>query len=549
MKAKITAEQYLSVLAENAALKEQNALLKERDELTGKKLSALQEDLAEMRSQLNWLKNQLFGQKSEKTEYIMPVSEQLPLLEEAAPKPVPETVTVKEHTKRVKRTHEEIFDGMERDVIDIPAEKICERCGSEMEHVSWEHARYEVTMIPAKYTLTEYREEVVKCPRCGAEKEEDDALSTSKSVFHRSKAPAAFIPGSYCTPTLLAYLVNEKFGKAVPLYRLESEFRAKEIPLTRTTMGNWFKYAAQNLLTPIYSVMKEELLKLPVIHADETVTQVLREPGRKATTESRMWVYAGETAAGKNISLFEYSPTRNGDNAVNFLGDYSGYFVCDGYDGYNKLTEAVRCGCWAHVRRKFVDALRNKPKKKEEPETLPPPEDKEPESASEKAIWYINRLFALEHTYNGEEPEYHENGRFHRWVKMREAMTPEEKKEERQRRSKPVLEAFYAWLDTIPAASKSDLDKAIRYARNEKPYLTRFLEDGNIPLSNNRAESTIRPFVIGRKNWLFSATVEGAKTSAVMYSIVTTAKANGLDAEAYLQKVFTSGPGTVVMPW
>ena len=196
-----------------------------------------------------------------------------------------------------------------------------------------------------------------------------------------------------------------------------------------------------------------------------------------------------------------------------------------------------------------MDALRNKPKLTEDPNALPPPEEKEPQSVSEKAIWYINKLFALEHIYGGEEPEYYESGKFRRWVKVREAMTPEQKKEERQKRSKPVLEAFYAWLETVPAASKGPLDKAIHHAQNEKTYLTRFLEDGNIPLSNNRAESAIRPFVVGRKNWLFSATVDGAKASAVLYSIVTTAKANGLDVEEYLTRVFTSEPDTAVMPW
>jgi len=534
MKIKITPEQYFSLQRENAELKAQ--------------LAAVQDDMAEMRSQLNWLKNQLFGQKSEKTEYVLPVSEQVHLFEDVAPHTEPETVTVREHTKRAKRTHDEIFANMPRDIVDIPAEKICEQCGSEMEHVSWEHARYELTMTPAKYKLTEYREEVVKCPRCGVEKEKNDDLSIAKSVFHRGKAPAAFIPGSYCSRELLAYIINEKFGKAVPLYRLEGEFKAKNIPLTRTTMGNWFKYVIENFFVHIYTVMKEELLKLPVINADETVTQVLHEPGRKATTDSRMWVYAGETPDGKNIFLFQYAPTRNGDNAVNFLGDYSGYYVCDGYDAYNKLKKAIRCGCWAHVRRKFVDALRNKPKVKEDPNAAPPPDNREPESASEKAIWYINKLFALEHIYNGEEPEYHENGKFRRWIKVREPLTPEQKKEERQRRSKPVLEEFYTWLETVPAAAKSDLDEAIRYALNEKPYLTRFLEDGNIPLSNNRAESAIRPFTVGRKNWLFSATPEGAKISAVIYSIVTTAKANGLDAEEYLEKKF-SHPDAMILPW
>ena len=535
MKMKITAEQYLSLQQENTELKAQ--------------LASVEEDYAALQSQLNWLKNQLFGRKSEKTELIFPVSEQVHLYEDAVvPQPEPETITVREHTKRVKRKHDEIFADMPRDVVKIEAEKICEQCGSKMEHISWEHARYELTVFPAQYKLTEYLEEVVKCPRCGNAEDPDDNIAVRKEVFHRGKAPAAFIPGSYCTRELLAYIVNEKFGKAVPLYRLESEFSSKNIPITRTTMGNWFRSAVESYLGPIYGAMKEELLKLPVIHADETVTQVLQEPGRKAETDSRMWVYAGETPEGKNLSLFEYSPTRNGDNAVNFFGDFDGYFVCYGCDAYNKLTHAVRCGCWAHVRRKFVDAQRNVSKRKEDPAAAPPPEDKEPEGAAEKAVWYINRLFSLEHIYNGEEPEYRENGRFHRWVKARAPLTPEEKKEERQRRSKPILEAFYTWLETVPAAAKSDLQKAIRYAMNEKPYLTRFLDDGNIPLSNNRAENAIRPFVVGRKNWLFSATPEGAKISAIIYSIVTTAKSNALNVEEYLTKVF-SAPGTVTLPW
>ncbi len=175
MKIKITPEQYFSLQRENAELKAQ--------------LAAVQDDMAEMRSQLNWLKNQLFGQKSEKTEYVLPVSEQIHLFEDAVPQPEPETVTVREHTKRAKRTHDEIFADMPRDIVDIPAEKTCEQCGAEMEHVSWEHARYELTMTPAKYKLTEYREEVVKCPRCGVEKEKNDDLSIAKPVSTEERLP------------------------------------------------------------------------------------------------------------------------------------------------------------------------------------------------------------------------------------------------------------------------------------------------------------------------------------------------------------------------
>ncbi|MBE6726423.1 MAG: IS66 family transposase [Ruminococcaceae bacterium] len=150
--------------------------------------------------------------------------------------------------------------------------------------------------------------------------------------------------------------------------------------------------------------------------------------------------------------------------------------------------------------------------------------------------------------YNGEEPEY-KDGKFRRWVKVREAMTPEQRKDERQKRSKPILDDFFAWVESLYAAPKSKLAKAIDYAKNEKVYLSRFLEDGRIPISNNRAENAIRPYVVGRKNWLFNITEGGAENQAILYSIVNTAKANGLNVEEYFTKIFSSEPGTIIMPW
>ena len=335
------------------------------------------------------------------------------------------------------------------------------------------------------------------------------------------------IPHSFCTPELLAHIACEKYCKAVPLTRLEKDLKAKGVNLSSTTMANWIIMASQRWLKPVWEQMHRELVTSSVIHADETVVQVLHEPGRKAKTDSRMWVYCNGKVDGKSNILFDYQPTRNGDHAARFLGNYSGYIVCDGYDAYNKLKKAVRCGCWAHVRRKFVDAL---------------PGDKEllPTSAAAKGVEYCNQLFMLERYYSGRNEKDEQ---------IADPMSSEERHNARQTQSKPVVDAFYTWLDTVEPAGGSNLAKAVQYAKNEKRYLCRFLESGDIPIDNNRAENAIRPICVGRRNWLFSASVKGADASAMMYSIAATACANGLKVEEYLTELFRSLPGTLVMPW
>ena len=214
--------------------------------------------------------------------------------------------------------------------------------------------------------------------------------------------------------------------------------------------------------------------------------------------------------------LFEYQPTRNGDHAAKFLEGYDHYLVCDGYDGYNKLKTARRCGCWTHARRKFVVAL---------------PTEKEllPGSAAAKGVEYCNRLYQLEEAFAD--------------------LTPEERDRERRKKSEPLLNEFFSWLDSIVVSGGSKLAKAVSYARSERKYLCRFLESPNIPIDNNRAENAIRPFVIGRKNWLFSASVKGAEASAMIYSVAATACANGLNMEDYFVRLFSQKPGTLVLPW
>ncbi len=240
-----------------------------------------------------------------------------------------------------------------------------------------------------------------------------------------------------------------------------------------------------------------------------------------------MWLYFIEKKNDHSNILFEYRPTRNGDHASKFLGDYHGYLVCDGYDGYNKLKNAIRCGCWAHVRRRFVDAL---------------PSDKEllSASAAAKGVEYCNKLFLLERKYNGED----EKGN-----RISEPLTPDQRHIERQTHSKKVVDEFFAWAEGLTVSGGTKIAKTVSYAMSEKKYLCRFLESGEIPIDNNRAENAVRPFCVGRKNWLFSASVKGAQASAMMYSVAATACANGMNVEEYLTELFRCDAGTVVLPW
>lgn len=237
---------------------------------------------------------------------------------------------------------------------------------------------------------------------------------------------------------------------------------------------------------------------------------------QKATTESKMWVYCNGKINDRSIIIFDYKPTRKGENAKDFLSGFGGYLVCDDYVGYNAVHGVKRCGCWTHTRRYFVNAM---------------PKDKAAygSSVAVKAVNFYKQI-------------YHEEG-------LLKELTAEKRYEQRLAKVKPLVDAFFAWLETVPVSGKSKLAEAVQYAQNEKPYLYTFLQDGNVPIDNNRAENAIRPFAVGRKNWLFSNTENGAKSSAALYSIISTAQNNGLDVERYLTELFSQLAGTIVLPW
>ena len=258
--------------------------------------------------------------------------------------------------------------------------------------------------------------------------------------------------------------------------------------------------------------MHQKLLEEKYLHSDETTVQVLNEEGRKNTTDSYMWVYSTGRHGKHQVRIFEYQPGRSGKYPREFLKGFKGYLHTDAYAGYKKIPEITRCFCWTHLRRYFVDAL---PKDIHSTEaTLP-----------SQGIRFCNKLFEIEKTL--------------------EKLSGEQRKLERLKQEKPVLDAFWAWIDSTQGKvlPKSKLSEAFTYARNHKREFMNYLEDGNCSISNNLAENCIRPFTIGRKNWLFSGSPRGASTSATVYSIIESAKANGLNPYKYLYFIFKELPG------
>ncbi len=257
--------------------------------------------------------------------------------------------------------------------------------------------------------------------------------------------------------------------------------------------------------------MHEMLCCRAVLHADETTLQVLHEPGKTPQSKSYMWLYRTGSDARHPIVLYEYQPSRRKEHPKAFLEGFKGYLHTDGYDGYHSLPDGVIIvGCWAHVRRKFDEALK----------TLQ--EKSRGNSNAMRGKRFCDKLFTLERKFSD--------------------LPPDERYKQRQELSKPIVEEFFAWLGALGALPKSPLGVAANYALGQRKYLERYLLDGRLEISNNRAERSIKPFVIDRKNFLFANTPRGAKASAIMFSVIETAKENGLNPFAYLTYIFKNAP-------
>jgi len=326
--------------------------------------------------------------------------------------------------------------------------------------------------------------------------------------------PEQMIPKSMATPGLLAHILTAKFADALPFYRQEKQFSRIGVDLPRSTMCNWAMKVAQ-ACEILMGFMQAQILQGAVINIDETTVQVLKVLKR---SKCYMWVFKGGTP-DKPIILFQYHPTRSGDVALQFLDGYQGIVQTDGYSGYNFLDTMIgiiHVACWVHSRRKFTDVIKALGRKKDTP----------PSGNAVTALKYISKLYKI-------EKQAKEKG-----------LSPEEIYKERQEKAVPLLNEFKKWLDVKveQAPPKSLLGKAIGYTLNQWHRLIRYTEDGRVGPDNNVVENAIRPFVIGRKNWLFSNTPEGASASACIYSLIETAKANGLEPYWYLKYLFENLP-------
>ena len=398
-------------------------------------------------------------------------------------------IEVKSHSRKKHPVRRTLPKDLPREVVlhDISEEeKIC-GCGAHLVRIGEEVAE-QLKYIPAQLSVIQHVRPKYACKPC----QENVKIATM---------PTLFLPKSIATPELVAYTIIAKYCDHLPLYRQESIWNRLEIDMPRSSLCGWILKTAE-LCEPLVKLLQKNITAHDYVQADETTVQVLDEVGRDNTAKSYMWCYRG---GGEKVSIvYEYQPTRGGYHAAEFLRGYKGYLQSDAYSGYHfadKNSDIIRVGCMAHARRKFADVIKA---------------TKSNGLASE-AIKYFRTLYKIENT--AQENHFSSEKRFHL----------------RQEKSQPILTAFKIWLDThltkVPEQSK--IGVAIRYALSNWELLTNYLKDGRIEIDNNLIENAIRPFALGRKNWLFAGNPSGAKAGAIFYSLIETCKAKKIEPYKY----------------
>ncbi|MDH3282531.1 MAG: IS66 family transposase [Gammaproteobacteria bacterium] len=379
------------------------------------------------------------------------------------------------------------------------SERVCPHDGSALKVIG-EVATEQLDIIPAKVQVIRHIRRKYACPCC------DETIKTAPM-------PAQPIPKSRVSPGLLAYIITNKFADGLPLYRQERIFDRIGVELSRTSLAHWVIRAGQ-LVQPLINLMRDRLLVYDYLQMDETTVQVLKEPGKAPQSKSYIWVQRGGPPDNPLI-LYDYDPSRSQDVPLRLLQDYKGYLQTDGYSGYDPVgaqPDIIQVGCFAHARRKFDEAIKGQSKKRKS-------------TIAWCGLKLIQKLYEIERQYKDAKPE----------VRYRT----------RQDQAKPILTEMRKWLDeTLGQVPPETLTgKALTYLDNQWPKLIRYLDDGRLCIDNNLVENAIRPFVIGRKAFLFCDTVSGANASTNLYSLIETAKANGIEPYQYLRDLFTKLPG------
>ena len=475
-------------------------------------------ELRLLRERIKQLTHQLYGRKSEKffpdDNFEQPgLFEDADELNNVEPASVDEVITVPSYERKKKGGRKILSESLPRvEVVhDIEeSEKQC-ACGCQLSRIGQEVSE-RLEMQPARFWVERHIRPKYACKNC-------EGVESTNGTVKIAPCPPQLLPKTISSPSLLSHVLVGKFCDSLPFYRQEKQFLRLGFDLSRATMCNW-AIKVSNKCKPLLDLLRQEILSGPLINIDETRIQVLKEPDRPPESNSFMWVCRGGRP-DKIAVLYSYHPSRSGTVASEFLGDYRGNVQTDGYSGYDFLDRRngiVHAGCWAHVRRKFLEVLDSKKVKNKQ--------NVGEMGKAGKVLQCIRELYGIE-----------KNARL-------EGLGPDLLREERQRKSKPILKELKEWLEAkgpqIPP--KSLLGKAFVYIQSQWPRLVKYLDDGNISMDNNLAENAIRPFVVGRKNWLFADVPGGAEASATIYSLIETAKSNGLEPYRYFCYLFDKLP-------
>jgi len=468
------------------------------------------------------LKRRQFGASSEKSDIDVRQLNLFPEPEAVELSDINETEEINYTRKKRKGKREEDLSGLPVERIDYKLEgdgRKCPECGETMCDIGVSDIRRELRLTPAKVDVVEHAVHACACknPECVE-------IGGGTPIIVKAEAPRALIPGSLASPSLVAHIIAQKYSNGMPLYRLEKGFQYDGVVVSRQNMANWAIKSVELYLVLIYSMLVFFFMKEPVAHSDGTHTQVLREPGRAPQTKSCVRVYRTSACSERKIVIYEYTETKREEHPKRFLEDFAGFLHADGESGYHNLPASiVIVGCWAHLRRYWENLLRTIPK------------DKRKDSDAERGVAYITQLFLFEREFKD--------------------LSPEKRYKKRLEKSKPVSDAFFAWAEKLAPLPKSPLGKPVHYALSQRQYLENVFLDGRLEFSNNRAERSVKPYVMGRKAWLFSTSPEGAHANSVLYSIVETAKENGLHPFLYIKYLLETLPNLKssdaahLLPW
>lgn len=492
-------------------LTEKDSMLREKDEIIRRQ----QIQIENMTQALLHARKKMFGKSSEvSTGY-----EQLCLFEETtelakALLKEQETVVVKEHkrTPRKPGIRKEMLAGLPKEIEEyiIDAEEKCSVCGGELKVIGKEIVRTEVEFKPATLIVKQIVRQIAKCKSCSSDGNDRPAHIQKASV------PAKVLPHSIATHSLVAQIMYQKFGMGAPFARQEKDFYQMGLEISRANMAHWTIRCSDEWLMPVYHRIHQILIqKCGILHMDETRIQVNKESGKKASSDSFMWVLQSGACEDIKATFFHYSRTRSRKVALELIDGFKGYLTTDAYAAYANmhLEDVKNSFCWSHLRRYYIDSIPLDNSGKEIPG-----------SKGAEGREYVNLLFRLEKEISD--------------------LSYEDKKAKRQEASRALLDAFWSWVEntiTIPTTNEK-LTKALNYSLNHKKELEMFLEDGRLEISNNLCESHIRPFATARRAWLFADTPNGARANAVLYTLVETARANDLNVYAYLDYLLAEMP-------